>query len=299
MFYSNEFLVLIINCEKTMLNPTRLYSFLDKNKGFAVYFLEGQQLIQDMAVRQSLSQDAFHYNRNTLLTSLHILNYLKAGENIGYYIDSEKPYFRYKMEANFNGHYRTLLIPHDFTSFPEKISGMVRLSKFIANSSTPYNSIVKVEQEPASNLINRILEDSYQVKSKIFISDDADQSIMIQKLPPEQVDKEVIIETMSLEDYISKNQPQFIDIMKECLNETTDIVSRFEAMGYMYLSSKQLNFHCPCSKEQMMVHIANLEAKDMEHVFEQNVLEIKCDYCNSNYRITKEEVLELIERGLQ
>jgi molecular chaperone Hsp33 len=290
---------MIKNCEKTMLNSTRLYSFLDQNKGFAVYFLEGQQLIQDMAVRQNLSQDAFHYNRNTLLTSLHILNYLKASENIGYYIDSEKPYFRYKMEANFNGHYRTLLIPLDFNSFPEKISGMVRLSKFIANSSTPYNSIVKVTQEPTSNLINRILEDSYQVKSKIFISDDADQSIMVQKLPPEQVDKEVVIETQSLEDYITKNHSHFNAIMQAGLNETTEIVSRFEKMGYIYLSSKQLNFHCPCSKEQMMVHIANLEEQDMEHVFEKNVIEIKCDYCNSKYQITKDEINELIERGLQ
>jgi redox-regulated HSP33 family molecular chaperone len=48
-----------------------------------------------------------------------------------------------------------------------------------------------------------------------------------------------------------------------------------------------------------MVHIANLEEQDMEHVFEKNVIEIKCDYCNSKYQITKDEINELIERGLQ
>lgn len=47
----------------------------------------------------------------TILTGLHLINFTKINENIGYYIDSNEPYFRFKIEMNNAGTLRTLLLP--------------------------------------------------------------------------------------------------------------------------------------------------------------------------------------------
>ena len=50
-----------------------------------------------------------------------MVNFLKPGESLGFYIDSEEPYFRFKIELSNTGTFRTLLLPEEFENFPDKI----------------------------------------------------------------------------------------------------------------------------------------------------------------------------------
>ena len=56
------------------------------------------------------------------------------------------------------------------------------------------------------------------------------------------------------------------------------------------MGSKEMNFHCPCSKERMIENLFTLTEDDRDHVFAENdPVEIRCDYCNTLYYIGSEE----------
>ena len=51
--------------------------------------------------------------RDCVLSSLQLVNYLKPGENAGFYIDSQEPFYNFKIELNNQGTFRTLILPKD------------------------------------------------------------------------------------------------------------------------------------------------------------------------------------------
>lgn len=273
------------------MKESRLYSFLDSKIGFSIHFLEGTKLINDIYETHNVGPNASNYYKNTILTAQHMLNFLKPGESLGVYIDSEDPYFRFKIEMGHQGTMRTLLLPEEFSEFPSTVSGVARISK-IFPSQNPYTSIVKLENTKSDEVINQILEESYQTNSQILISDEKDQSIMITKLPPINVNKEGDPEEdISLKDFVDQQKNFIKDIFTKHYEETDLIISRFEKISFSYLGSTEVKFYCPCSKNRMMTNLLNLQDNDLDEVFGENKkIDIRCDYCNTLYEITKDDL---------
>jgi molecular chaperone Hsp33 len=139
--------------------------------------------------------------------------------------------------------------------------------------------------------VNNILRDSYQTNSEVIISSNSDQSVMITKLPPMNVDKE-IWEDISLNEYILKKRHLINDLFSKNTDDIELIVNGFEKDDYAYLQSKQVHFHCPCSKDRFVLGIKGLNASLDEVFHDDESVEVKCDYCGKPYTITKEEVLK-------
>lgn len=272
-----------------MLNKSRLYTFLDNKTGFSISFIEGQRLIADLATIHNFNKDALHFHRNTVLTSMQLLNFLKPKENLGFYIDSNEPYFRFKLELHHSGSMRTLLLPLEFSSFPKKITGSVRLTKIFSDSKVPYSSILQANNEEYEDLINNILKDSYQTNSQILLASTTDQSVMVTKLPPMNIKVEVW-EDITLKEYINEKKTFLEDLFNRNLNSTEEIISYFGSHSFQYLMSKEIEFSCPCSKDRMMQNLFTLHQHDLEEVFQgDNSIDITCDYCNKVYEIHKNE----------
>lgn len=273
-----------------MLAVSRLYSFLDHKNGFNVSFLEGQKLIHDLVLLHPMQGSGFAYFRDTFLGLLPIIFFLKPGESLGIYIDSEEPYFRLKIETNSAGHTRTLLLPEEFNLFPMKITGSVRVTK-ISNHSTPYTSMLELKNVDTKEVINQILTDSYQTNSEVIIGELSDQSIMVTKLPPANVNS-TLDESMSRQDFIKKQKAFFHHVFETATDDIEKIVKLFEDNGYSYIGSRQIDFYCPCSKDRMILNLRGLYATDIDELFsEKDTIDIKCDYCRKNYEISKAEVL--------
>ncbi len=271
------------------MKESRLYSFIDNAAGFTLHFLEGTKLVADIKDIHEIGENAKEYYNRTILTTQHMITFLKTGESLGVYIDSEEPYFRFKIETNFTGSMRTLLLPEEFESFPEKLTGVARITKIFPNSK-PYTSVVQMNEDAPGEIINKILEESYQTKSKVVTSDSLKQSVMITKLP--KVDIKRVIEDsedISLNEYIIKFNKILTDAFEKGLTEIDQIVEYFEGFGLNYLHSKEVKFNCPCSEERMITNLRNLSHNDLEQLFaEDEKIEARCDYCNTNYEFTKE-----------
>jgi molecular chaperone Hsp33 len=280
-----------------MLNSSRLLSFLDQKREFSLQFLEGQKLIHDLVLLHPLKAQGFNFFRQTVLSFMPMIKYLKHGESLGIYLDSEKPYFRFKIETNFAGHTRTLLLPEDFQEVPAHITGNVRLTKLFTNNTSPYTSLFQFNEATPEEIINHILEHSYQIKSLVHVSELADQSFFINRLPKFNVDQ--IQENTDLKDleFIKNLKEKFTPIFQAGYNDVENLVKNIEALGFIYLSSQTVELFCPCTREKMLYNLMglNLMSDDgNDDLFDENqMLELKCDYCKKTYQIHKSELQKI------
>lgn len=275
-----------------MLSESRLYSFLDHKNGFNIHFLEGQKLIHDLVLLHPMQGAGFAYFRDTFLGLLPIIFFLKPGESLGIYIDSEEPYFRLKIETNSSGHTRTLLLPEEFNQFPMKISGKVRVTKIFPGQKSPYTSMLELKDTETKEVINKVLNESYQTNSEVIVGEMSDQSIMVTKLPPINVNSN-IDESLSRQQYIKQHRTFFHHIFESAPNDIEAIVKVFEDKGLSYLGSRQIAFFCPCTKDRMILNLRGLYAHDLNELFDdKGEVEIKCDYCRKIYNIAKSEVID-------
>jgi molecular chaperone Hsp33 len=275
-----------------MLAPSRLYSFLDHKNGFNINFLEGQRLIHDLVLLHPMNGSGFAYFRDTILGILPIIFFLKPGESLGIYIDSEDPYFRLKIETNNAGHTRTLLLPEEFSLFPMKLTGKVRVTKIFPNNKSPYTSVLDLRETDHKDVLNKIFNESYQTNSEVIVGNIADQSILVTKLPPLNINS-THDESMGRQDYIKKNAPFFHDVFEMASDDIENIVKKFEDHGLSYLGSRQVAFFCPCSRDRMVLNLRSLYAADRSELFADNeTIDLKCDYCKKEYHINKSELLD-------
>jgi len=266
--------------------------------GFALHFLDGQKLIHDLALIHPLQGQGFAYFRDAILGAMPMISFLKHGESLGIYVDSENPYFRLKIETNYSGFTRTLLLPESFNQFPMKITGETRVTKQFQGGNAPYTSVVHFEDTQSKDIMNQILRTSYQANAEIVVSEASDQSLILNKLPPVKVDKAALDETPSLPEFLKTNKNFFHNIFDEAHNDVDKVVRAFEKSNFAYLSSRPVELFCPCSKDRMIDNLRLMFAQDPEALFDgKDTLEAKCDYCKTAYEISRSELSAPITRG--
>lgn len=274
-----------------MLRTSKLLSFLDEKNNFQLRFLEGQKIINDLAIIHDVKMKGFEFFRELVLTNIHLISTLKNREGLGLFVDSNDPYFRFKLECSENGHLRTLLFPEDLNVFPKSITGELRYVKLFSGRNTPYTSIIALEDKETKELTNSFLKDSHQANARVFLSDDSDQSIYIAKLPPRSGHSGDEGEDLSLMEYWDNNKDFLNDLMSQGINDKEKLVNDLSHHGLTFLQSKEIIFDCPCSEEKMKVGVQSLintEGKD--EVFQElNELEVTCDYCKSKYTLSKND----------
>jgi molecular chaperone Hsp33 len=275
-----------------MLANSRLYSFLDHQNGFNIHFLEGQKLIHDLVLLHPMKGSGFAYFRDTFLGLLPIIFFLKPGESLGIYIDSEDPYFRLKIETNSAGHTRTLLLPEEFNLFPMAITGTVRVTKIFPDQKSPYTSVLELKDVQTKDVINNIFNESYQTNSEVIVGELSDQSIMVTKLPQINANLKVDDST-SRQDFIKQHKNFFHSVFETATDDIEKIVKMFEDHGWSYLGSRSIQFFCPCNRERMVLNLRGLYAGDLDELFaESEKIELKCDYCTKTYDISRKDLME-------
>jgi molecular chaperone Hsp33 len=249
--------------------------------------------MEEISKIHNIGPHALDYYRKTVLSSLQMLNFLKPGESLGFYIDSEEPFFRFKIEIGNTGTLRTLLLPEEFQNFPKTINGKCRIHK-IMQGKEPYTSILELEDHPVESIVNEVIEKSYQTSSIVLTSEDSPSSVMITKLPPSNVNKKVKdFDDLSMEQI----QEQYSNLINAALiipdADVQTMDELFSTAGLQYIGSKEVSFNCPCSHQRMVENLFTLGEADRKDIFKDtNSIETRCDYCNTVYDISKDEILK-------
>ncbi len=262
---------------------------MDSAKQVSFYFLEAQKVVNDLAITHSYNSKLFGYNRDILLSLLPLNVFLKSSETMGIFIDSEQPYFRFKLELSETGTFRTMMFPEAFEETPDKLIGKCRITKILPSSKKPYHSIVEMKQQSVEEVINHVLEQSYQTKSKIILSTDSDQAVLINVLPDQEYDK--LESVCRIEEVYSNYLPKLQNIMSMGLQEEATIIEQFKHIGLNYLGAKEIKFFCPCSMQGMISNVETLPPEQLKEIFaEDGLIAITCDYCKKSYEILEEDM---------
>jgi molecular chaperone Hsp33 len=269
-----------------------LYTFVDEAREFALYFLEGQRLIYELALLHPIRKAGFAYFRDVVLSVQPMTALLKHGEQFGFYIDSAEPFFRLKIETSQSGATRCTLFPEEFQEFPAAMKGLVRLLKLFPNNVAPYESVLEVEALPLGEIVNRVLAESYQVHAGIVVSQESDQSVMLLRLPPPTSDDEDSQSPVDVDPRRRAMEQDLERIFARGLHEPEEIGSAFGEIGFELLARRQICFRCSCSPGRMIEGIRLAVDGDFEGLFDpdQHALEITCEYCKNRYSVTREDL---------
>jgi molecular chaperone Hsp33 len=278
------------------LPESRLYTFIDEPREYALYFLEGQKLIQELALVHPILGSGFAYFRETVLSVQPTIALLKGGEQIGFYLDSKKPHFLLKIETGHGGATRCMLLPEDFTEFPESIHGFARVQKLFPNNRAPYESVIQVDGLALRQVVNRVLTDSYQVDCAIEISQVSDQSLMLHQLPMLQGRDEAPNAVKARREGI---RTEVEAIFAQGLTDPEKITTAFSAFGFRLLAHRPIRFECRCSRDRMLSHLFPIFQREGDSLFDpgSETLEIRCEYCKSTYDYSRRELRSSAETG--
>ena len=101
---------------------------------------------------------------------------------------------------------------------------------------------------------------------------------------------------MNLEEIITDFAPIIAKANQMIIGSTQSIIQYFEENDFRYLGSKEVSFHCPCSKERMIENLFTLQSIDRDSLFEDDSsIEIRCDYCNTIYTVLKTDLIKELQ----
>ena len=274
------------------LPGSRLYTFIDEPREFALYFLEGQRLIYELALLHARSGEGFAYFRDVVLSIQPMIALLKPGEQLGFYIDSEEPFFRLKIETGHHGETRSAILPADFARFPDTLRGKVRVQKVFPNNKLPYESVLEVVDLPLREIVNRVLTHSYQVHSAVIVSEDSDQSVMLSQLPPLPGKEEFEYTKKAVKTRLDEIGATMRGIFGRALHEPDRIEDAFGEIGFELLAERAVRFQCACSKDRVVQSLSLLGEKDRADLYLPggDSLEVVCEYCKSRYQVSRSEL---------
>lgn len=271
---------------------SRLYTLIDEPREYALYFLEGQRLIHDLALLHEISGPGFAYFRDVVLSVQPMIAFLKRGEQFGFYIDSESPYFRLKIETGHQGDTRSVLVPEAFSKFPEQLDGIARVRKLFPNNRPPYLSVLRIEGAPARTIVNRVLTVSFQVHSAVIVSQASDQSAMLHQLPPLPGDDEYDYSERALRHRRDGIEEALQEVLARALIDQDAVVEAFASIGFRTLAVRAVRLWCGCSRDRMMQNLHDLAPGETGRLFDpgQSTLDITCEYCKSVYHISRTDL---------
>lgn len=275
---------------------SRQFSFINNKVGYTLSLLTGSKLIEEITGIHNIGPNALNFYKKTILGSAQLIHFLKPGETLGFYIDSEDPYFKFKIEMGQMGTLRTLLLPEEFDDFPTTFNGQCRVHKVYANKPA-YTSVIEYKDFKLEELSNEVLDKSYQTSSKILISETINNSIMITKLPPTNINKKIDdFEDMKMDEFVKTYSKLIAQALSQKSSDVAEAEKIFNKFDFSYLGSKEVRFHCPCSLDRMIANFHTLPEKDLEEIFEdKNEVETRCDYCNTIYSIEKEAIFKNLQ----
>ncbi|OFZ16140.1 MAG: hypothetical protein A2X86_13730 [Bdellovibrionales bacterium GWA2_49_15] len=252
---------------------SKLVSFLDRDNDFLIHYFEVGNLFNFLDSLHHYSPEAKKSADFFLLNFLPLIAFLKSGEHFGVYIDSFTPNLFFKLESNSSGQFRAMLLPQDFKTELQKITGQCRVNKYSPRHPDPYVSHIELADHDLTKICSEVLKVSYQTEARVLVDPSQNFSLLLSKIPNSPL-------AVSLDAYIEKRKALLQLPLAEWGQD-----------GPTQLNSRNITFTCNCSREQFLPSLKQIYQQDGEALFEKKHLTITCDYCKSVYNFSREDLL--------
>ncbi|MDO4501295.1 MAG: Hsp33 family molecular chaperone HslO [Erysipelotrichaceae bacterium] len=130
------------------------------------------------------------------------------------------------------------------------------------------------EQIPSVVSVGVLVDTDYSTKAA---------GILLIELLPDHTEEDIVY----LENILKTLEP--ISSVIERDNDLEKYIrSLFE--DAQILETKEVRYHCDCSKERFLVNLLTLPKKDLEELSQDPNIEIKCEFCEKVYRFDKNDI---------
>lgn len=274
----------------TDLPESRLYTFIDAPREHALYFLEGQRLIRDVVVTHAVQGLGLAFFRDVILSVQPMIALLGGGEQLGFYIDSESPLFRLKIETTHDGDTRCTLVPENLAEFPDDMRGVVRVDRRSATCAAPYQSVLAIEGLALEEIVNRVLRDSWQMPCRVVVSDASDQSVLLHQLPPLRNDDTSRFSPEALDARLGELREGIDLALERAVLDPGDVESGFASLGFRLLASRGVRLRCACSAAKVIKSLRLVG--DTSAMFDphRDRLEVICEYCKRQFLVGRRDL---------
>ena len=131
---------------------------------------------------------------------------------------------------------------------------LCRLLKIPPNNQKPYTSFIELKKSEFSEVINSILNNSFQNQSIIKISDISDQSVMLMKLPNSKIDREEIDKTLTLKEYLLLKNNEIRMLSKKLLMTQKILLVISHQKAFPLSIKEKYNFTAHVQKRECFSH---------------------------------------------
>ncbi len=171
--------------------------------------------------------------------------------------------------------------------------GTLALTVEPARHGRRWQGIVPIEGGSVEQALESYFRQSEQLPTRIRLAFDGDRAsaLMIQRMPGETSDEdgwnrlEHLVDTLGDQEMLAA--------------EGEEVLRRlFHAEQRRIFPARELHFHCPCTRERVAVVLQGLGQSELQALAaEQEVVEVRCEFCNEGYRFDQVDLAALIQGG--
>ncbi len=282
--------------------------FLLENGTVRGSMLHGTRMINEMRANHNLGiletlALGHAYIGTGLLTSM-----IKGNDRIGMTIECGGPIKGISTEASADGGVRGYLfnnpIPiespvESFDLSPFFGPGFLKITKYIEGSKHPFSGQVMMGYGNIAQDLALYFNSSEQIKTLFSISVKFDREgnvtgaggLFLQELPG--ADEKIL---GALEDAV-KVMPSIGTYFSEKGRSEDLLDETFKDFSPQIIAEKKILFNCGCSKERFGSFLSSLKGEEKEKILKEGPFPLVtfCHNCGTEYKFSKEEVIELFK----
>lgn len=167
--------------------------------------------------------------------------------------------------------------------------GQLAITLETENNGERYQSIVELVGETVADAIEHYLEISEQLSTRLWLkaNNEVAAGLLIQKLPPESVDDENLVQTQQDEDGWNRVEQLSATIRDDELLglDADEVIHRlYHEEDLRVFEAEPVFFRCSCSKERVGTMLRGLGHKEIKAMLaEKDIISISCEFCNHPY----------------
>lgn len=211
-------------------------------------------------------------------------------------IHGDGPVSLYVVEVDTDGHFRSTVKVRDGADPPADASLRALVDvhgrgRFVVTldprerTGAPYQGIVPFEGEGVAGALERYMDRSEQVPTRLWLAADGERAagLLLQRLPDEggaagPRDADGWDRAQQLADTITPKE--LLELAPQELLHRLFWQERRDD-----LDERRWRFHCSCSHEKVAGMLRTLGRAEIESILvERGAIEVSCDYCNAPYR---------------
>lgn len=169
--------------------------------------------------------------------------------------------------------------------------GTLTLTVEPARHGRRWQGIVPLEGKRLEEALENYFRQSEQLPTRIRLAFDGERAsaLMIQRMPGESPDEDGwnrlqhLLETLAAEEMLASEGEQVLHRL-------------FHAEARRVVPPRALHFDCPCTRERVAAVLQGLGASELESLAaEQEMVEVRCEFCNEAYRFDQIDLAALIQ----